>query len=141
MHGLFKRSKHYRGVTDMTLVRINQMAREAVGFALWLVGVMLNMAAVVWLGFQVLKWLHDGYWTNQPTVMSWMRDFCPGACSFVNNPHSWFGAAKVMHLLYGTPSGLALSLIGIGCAVVSVSVADHRADALRVTKSPRAASF
>jgi hypothetical protein len=134
-------TSHDPGAAIMTLARIHEMARETVGFALWLTGVVLNMAALVWLGFQVLKWLHDGYWTHQPTVMSWLRDFCPGACSFVNNPHSWFGAAKVMHLLYQMPSGLALSLIGIGCAVLSVSVADHRADALRVTKSPRTASF
>ncbi|RDS86322.1 hypothetical protein [Dyella psychrodurans] len=125
----------------MTLARMDQMTREAVGFALWLAGVILNMAAFVWLGFQVLKWLHDGYWTNQPTVMSWMRDFCPGACSFVNNPHSWYGVARVMHLLYQMPSGLALSLIGVGCAVVSVSVADHRIDAFHVTKLPSAATF
>src|SRR5215469_7585598 len=125
----------------MAKARIDNVARETVGFGLWLAGVILNLGALIWLGFQVLKWLYDGYWTNQPTVMAWMRDFCPGACSFVNNPHSWYGAAKLVNVLYAMPCGFALCLAGIGCAAVSVSVADHRPEALFVTKSPRTASF
>jgi hypothetical protein len=125
----------------MMAARIDEVARETVGFALWLAGVILNMGALLWVGFQTLKWLHDGYWTNQPSVMYWVHGFCPGACTFVNNPHSWYGAAKLMRLLSEMPSGLALALIGIGFGVISVSVSDHRPDALRVTKSPRAAVF
>ena len=125
----------------MTMARINQIAREVVGFILWLGGVILNMAALVWCGFQLLRWLHDGYWTNQPTLEAWMRNYCPDACTFANNPHSWFGVAKLVHFIYQMPSGLALSVLGVICAVLSVSVADHRPDILGAAKQTRTVPF
>jgi len=118
----------------MTTMRLEVLAREGVAFSLWLGAVMLNMASVLWLGFQGLQWLHDGHWTRQPPVMAWVRGVCPGACSFVNNPHSWYGAAKVARILSDVPSGLALAVIGVALGVLSVSVSDHRPLAPRVTR-------
>jgi hypothetical protein len=123
----------------MTMARVDELARDALAFALWLVAVILNMSAALWLGFQCLKWLHDGYWTSQPTVMFWVRGFCAEACSFMNNPHSWYGAAKLARLLSDMPSGAALVLLGIVCGVLSVSVSDHRPEALSVTNTRNAA--
>jgi hypothetical protein len=125
----------------MTLARIDDVARSALALLLWLVAVTLNMGAMLWLGFQVLKWLHDGYWTKQPPVMFWLREFCPGWCAYLNNPHSWYGAAKAALILSQVPSGLALILVGTICAVLNVSVHDRRREAPRVTKSRAAASF
>lgn len=118
----------------MTTTRIAELAREGVGFSLWLAAVVLNMVSVLWLGFQGLQWLHDGRWTNQPPVMAWIRGVCPGACTFVTNPHSWYGAAKLARFLAEVPSGLALALIGVALGVLSVSVSDHRPVAPRVTQ-------
>lgn len=120
----------------MTMARFDEWAKEAVAFSLWLIGVMLNMAAALWLGFQCLRWLHDGYWTSQPPVMAWMGSICPGACAFVNNPHSWYGAAKVARMLSHVPTGAALSLIGVVLGVLSVSVSDRRPLAPNVTRQP-----
>jgi len=125
----------------MTFARIDEMTRSALALFLWLVAVMLNMAAVLWLGFQILRWLHDGYWTDQPTVMFWLRDFCPDASAYLNNPHSWYGAAKAALVLSRMPSGLALVCAGTFCAVLNVSVCDRRPEAPRVTKSRAAATF
>lgn len=125
----------------MTFARIDEMARNTLAFFLWLGAVTLHMSAVLWLGFQGLKWLHDGYWTRQPTVMYWVSDVYPDAGAFLNNPHSWYGAAKVALVLSNVPSGLALVFIGIICAVLSVSVSDRRPEAPRVTKSRAAATF
>jgi len=125
----------------MTFARIDDVGRSALALFLWLSAVTLNMAAVLWFGFQGVKWLHDGYWTKQPTVMFWLREFCPGWCTFLNNPHSWYGAAKVALVLSELPSGLALVLVGMVCAVLNVSVCDRRPEAPRVTKSQTAASF
>lgn len=124
----------------MTTSRLEDIAREVLAFSLWLAAVVLNMASALWLGFQGLKWLHDGYWTKQPPVISWIRDVCPGACSFVNNPHSWYGAAKVARFLSEVPSGLALALLGIVLGVLSVSISDHRPVAPNVTRM-RARAF
>ncbi|HUA81269.1 MAG TPA: hypothetical protein VL997_12905 [Dyella sp.] len=124
----------------MTMSRLEDIAREVLAFSLWLGAVVLNMASALWLGFQGLKWLHDGYWTNQPPVIAWIRDVCPGACSFVNNPHSWYGAAKVARFLSEVPSGLALALIGIVLGVLSVSISDRRPVAPNVTRL-RAGAF
>lgn len=118
----------------MTTMRLEVLAREGMAFSLWLAAVVLNMASVLWLGFQGLQWLHDGHWTKQPPVMAWVRGVCPGACSFVNNPHAWYGAAKVARILSDMPSGLALALIGVALGVLSVSVSDHRPLAPRVTR-------
>ena len=123
-----------RRYVTMTTMRLEVLAREGVAFSLWLGAVMLNMASVLWLGFQGLQWLHDGHWTRQPPVMAWVRGVCPGACSFVNNPHSWYGAAKVARILSDVPSGLALAVIGVALGVLSVSVSDHRPLAPRVTR-------
>ena len=125
----------------MTMARINQIAPEVVGFILRLGGVIQKNAALVWCGFQLLRWLHDGYWTNQPTLEAWMRNYCPDACTFANNPHSWFGVAKLVHFIYQMPSGLALSVLGVICAVLSVSVADHRPDILGAAKQTRTVPF
>jgi hypothetical protein len=125
----------------MIFARIDEMARNTLGFFLWLAAVVLHMSAVLWLGFQALKWLHDGYWTNQPTVMYWIRNAYPDAGVFLNNPHSWYGAAKVALVLSELPSSMALIFFGLICAVLSVSVADRRPEAPRVTKSRAAASF
>ncbi|GGA01095.1 hypothetical protein GCM10011408_22850 [Dyella caseinilytica] len=108
---------------------------------LWLAAVTLNMGAVLWLGFQILRWLHDGYWTDQPTVMFWLRDFFPDASAYLNNPHSWYGAAKAALVLSRMPSGFALVCIGTFFAVLNVSVSDRRPEAPMVTKSRAAASF
>ncbi|WP_233842820.1 hypothetical protein [Dyella sp. 2HG41-7] len=118
----------------MTTSRLEDIAREVLSFSLWLAAVVLNMASVLWLGFQGLKWLHDGYWTKQPPVIAWIRDMCPGACSFVNNPHSWYGAAKVARFLSEVPSGVALALLGIALGVLSVSISDRRPVAPSVTR-------
>jgi hypothetical protein len=118
----------------MSLQRLEQLTREGASFALWLAAVVLNMASVLWLGFQGLQWLHDGHWTRQPPVMAWIHGLCPGACDFVNNPHSWYGAAKLARLLSEVPSGLALALIGLALGVLSVSVSDHRPLAPSVTR-------
>lgn len=123
----------------MSMARVDDMARDALAFVLWLVAVILNMTVVLWLGFQALKWLHDGHWTKQPTVMFWVRDFYPEAYSFVNNPHSWYGAAKAVQLLSEVPTGVALVLLGVACAVLSVSVSDRRPESISVTKSRTAA--
>lgn len=122
-------------VLSMTTTRFEQLAREGMGFSLWLAAVMLNMVSVLWLGFQALQWLHDGHWTRQPPVMAWIRSVCPGVCSFMDSPHSWYGVAKVARLLSEVPSGLALALIGVALGVLSVSVSDHRPLAPSVTKS------
>lgn len=125
----------------MTFARIDEMARNTLGFFLWLAAVTLHMSAVLWLGFQGLKWLHDGYWTRQPTVMYWIHNIYPDAGTFLSNPHSWYGAAKLALVLSNVPSGLALIILGLICAALSVSVSDRRPEAPRVTKSPAAASF
>ena len=125
---------YMRRYPPMTTKRLEELAREALSFVLWLSAVMLNMASVMWLGFQGLQWLHDGHWTRQPPVMAWIHGVCPGACDFVNNPHSWYGAAKLVRFLYDVPSGLALALIGIALGVLSVSVSDHRPLAPSVTQ-------
>jgi uncharacterized membrane protein len=125
----------------MTFARFDEMARNTLGFFLWLAAVVLHMSAVLWVGFQGLKWLHDGYWTSQPTVMYWVSSIYPGASFLLNNPHSWYGAAKLALFLSALPSGLGLIFLGILCAVLSVSVADRRPEAHRVTKSRTAASF
>jgi hypothetical protein len=125
----------------MTFARVDEMARSTLGFFLWLAAVMLHMAAVLGVGFQGVKWLHDGYWTSQPTVMYWVRDLYPDAGSALNNPHSWYGAAKVALVLSQLPTGLALLVMGIACAALSVSISDRRPEAPRVTKSRAAASF
>jgi hypothetical protein len=127
--------------TGMSFARIDEMTRSAMALCLWLAAVMLNMGAVLWLGFQVLHWLHDGYWTDQPTVMFWVRHFYPDVPIYLNNPHSWYGAAKAALLLSRMPSGLALISAGIVCAVLNVSICDRRPEAPRVTKSRAAASF
>lgn len=126
----------YRYVA-MTSARFQALAFEGMSLSLWLVAVMLNMIAVLWLGFQGLQWLHDGHWTTQPPVMSWIRGVCPGVCDFANNPHSWYGIAKVVRLLSETPSGLALALIGVALGVLSVSISDHRPLAPSVTYADR----
>jgi hypothetical protein len=125
----------------MTLARIDEITRSALALCLWLAAVMLNMSAVLWLGFQVLRWLHDGYWTAQPTVMFWIRNFCPDVSMCLSNPHSWYGAAKLALVLSRMPSGLALMCAGMVCAVLNVSVCDRRPEAPSVTKSRAAASF
>lgn len=125
----------------MKMMRFDELAKEAVAFLLWLGAVMLNMAAALWFGFQCLKWLHDGYWTHQPPVMAWIGNVCPGACAFVNNPHSWYGAAKLARLLSELPSGVGLALLGVVLGVLSVSVSDHRPRAPRVTRAQRHTSF
>jgi hypothetical protein len=125
----------------MRYARIDEVTRSALALFLWLVAVTLNMAAMIWLGFQVVKWLHDGYWTKQPPVMFWLREFCPGWCVYLNNPHSWYGAAKLALILSDLPSGLGLIFLGTVCAVLNVSVSDRRPEAPRVTKSQTAASF
>lgn len=118
----------------MTIKRVGDVAREVLAFSLWLAAVVLNMASVLWLGFQGLKWLHDGYWTHQPPVMAWVRGICPNACAFVTHPHAWYGAAKLVRVLSQVPAGLALTLIGIALGVLSVSMSRHRSVAPRVTK-------
>jgi hypothetical protein len=125
----------------MTFARFDQMARNTVGFFLWLAAVVLHMSAVLWLGFQGLKWLHDGYWTSQPTLMYWIRSVSPDASAFLSNPHSWYGAAKVALFFSAVPTGLALIFVGILCAALSVSVSDRRPEAPRVTKARAAATF
>jgi hypothetical protein len=125
----------------MSYARVDEMARNTLGFFLWLGAVVLHMSAALWLGFQGLKWLHDGYWTSQPTVMYWIRSLYPDADAFLNNPHSWYGAAKVALFLSAMPSSVGLIFLGIICAVLSVSVSDRRPEAPRVTKSRAAASF
>ena len=125
----------------MKFARVDEMARNTLGFFLWLAAVVLHMSAVLWLGFQALKWLHDGYWTSQPTVMYWIRNVYPDVSAYLNNPHSWYGAAKAALFLSALPSGMALVLGGIICAVLSVSVSDRRPEAPRVTKSRAAATF
>jgi hypothetical protein len=120
--------------TIMTTMRVDELARESVAFSLWLSAVLLNMVSVLWLGFQGLQWLHDGHWTNQPPVLNWIRGVCPDMCTFVNNPHSWYGAAKVVRMLSELPSGLALALFGIALGVLSVSISDHRPLAPSVTR-------
>src|SRR5581483_7982834 len=100
-------------VTVMTTMRVEELAREGVAFSLWLSAVLLNMVSVLWLGFQGLQWLHDGRWTSQPPVLNWICGVCPDMCSFVDNPHSWYGAAKVVRVLSEVPSGLALALLGV----------------------------
>ena len=119
----------------MTTMRFDELAREGMSLSLWLAAVMLNMISVLWLGFQGMQWLHDGHWTHQPPVMVWIRGVCPDACTFVNNPHSWYGAAKLARFLSEVPSGLALALIGIALGVLSVSVSDHRPVAPSVTRT------
>jgi hypothetical protein len=125
----------------MTFARIDEITRNAVGLCLWLVAVTLNMAAVLWLGFQILKWLHDGYWTAQPTVMYWMHGFCPGLCSSLHNPRSWFGAAKAALFVARMPTGVALMLTGMTCVVLSAAAGSRLPETAKVTKSPVAASF
>ena len=117
----------------MTTKRLEELAREGASLSLWLMAVMLNMTAVLWLGFQGLQWLHDGHWTNQPTVLTWIHGVCPGACDFLNHPHSWYGAVKLARFLSEVPTGLALALIGLALGVLSVSVSDRRPVAPRVT--------
>jgi hypothetical protein len=65
--------------------------------------------------------------------MTWIHGVCPDACEFVTNPHSWYGAAKLVRFLSDVPSGLALALIGIMLGVLSVSVSDRRPLAPSVT--------
>ncbi|GLQ98772.1 hypothetical protein [Dyella mobilis] len=125
----------------MTFARFDQISRGAVALCLWLVAVTLNMAAVLSLGFQGLKWLHDGYWTAQPTVMYWMHGFCPGLCSSLHNPHSWYGAAKAALAVSQMPTGLALMLAGMTCVILSATVGDHRLEARKVRNSPGTASL
>jgi hypothetical protein len=125
----------------MTFARFDEMARNTLGFFLWLAAVVLHMSAVLWVAFQGLKWLHDGYWTSQPPVMYWISNVYPDAGSLLNNPHSWYGAAKVALFLSALPSSLGLIFLGLFCAVLSVSVSDRRPEAPRVTKSRAAASF
>lgn len=119
----------------MTTQRLEDLALEGLSFSLWLTAVVLNMASVLWLGFQGLQWLHDGHWTNQPPVVTWISGVCPGLCDFLNNPHSWYGVAKLARVLSEVPSGLALALIGIALGVLSVSMSDRRPLALRVTRA------
>ena len=133
MHELMHPTTQIRRCFAMTTTRFTELAREGMGFSLWLGAVMLNMISVLWLGFQGLQWLHDGHWTKQPPVMAWIRGVCPDACTFVNNPHSWYGAAKLVRFLGDVPSGLALTLIGIALGVLSVSISDHRPLAPSVT--------
>lgn len=121
-------------VTVMTTMRFEELAREGMAFSLWLSAVLLNMVSVLWLGFQGLQWLHDGHWTNQPPVLNWIRGVCPDMCTFVDNPHSWYGAAKVIRVLSEVPSGLALALLGIALGALSVSISDHRPLAPSVTR-------
>jgi hypothetical protein len=130
-----------RRVSRMTFARIDEITRSALALCLWLAAVMLNMGAVLWLGFQVLRWLHDGYWTAQPTVMFWIRNAFPDASLYLSNPHSWYGAAKLALVLSRMPSGVALMCAGTVCAVLNVSVYDRRPEAPSVTKSRAAASF
>jgi hypothetical protein len=125
----------------MAKARLEQAARGALGWVLWLVGVALNLVAICWLGFQALHWLQTGAWLNQPTLFSWVGEVCPGACSFATNPHSWFGAAKLIRLLQEIPSGLGLAIVGFGFALLSVSVADNRPEAPPVRKPRTLASF
>ena len=110
----------------MTVKRLDELAWEGLSFSLWLAAVVLNMVSVLWVGFQGLQWLHDGHWTDQPPVMTWIHGVCPGACDFMTNPHSWYGVAKLVRFLSEVPSGLALALIGVMLGVLSVSVSDHR---------------
>lgn len=125
----------------MTFARVDDMARSVLAFFLWLTAVTLNMSAVLWLGFQVMRWLHDGYWTAQPPVKFWIRQLYPDVLAYLNNPHSWYGAAKLALLLSGMPSGLGLVCLGLACAVLNVSIGDRRPEAPRVTKSRAAATF
>jgi hypothetical protein len=125
----------------MTFARIDEITRSALALCLWLLAMTLNMGALLWLGFQILRWLHDGYWTAQPTVMFWIRNFYPDLSVYLNNPHSWYGAAKVALLLSRMPSGLALLFGGVFCAVLNVSVNDRRPVAPRVGKSRAAAAL
>ena len=119
----------------MTTTRFHALALEGMSLSLWLGAVMLNMISVLWLGFQGLQWLHDGHWTAQPPVMTWIRNVCPGVCAYMDNPHSWYGLAKLAQFLSQVPSGLALALIGIALGVLSVSVSDHRPMARSVTRA------
>jgi hypothetical protein len=121
----------------MAKARFEHAMRGALGWVLWLVGVSLNAVAISWLGFQTLRWLQTGSWTNQTTLFSWIGEVCPGACTFATNPHSWFGAAKLIRLLQEIPCGLALAMVGFGLAVLSVSVTDNRPEPPPVSK-PRA---
>jgi hypothetical protein len=121
-------------VSAMTTKRLKDLAWEGMSFSLWLAAVMLNMVSVLWLGFQGLQWLHDGHWTKQPPVITWISGVCPGVCGFLNNPHSWYGVAKMARMLSEVPSGLALALIGIALGVLSVSISDRRPLAPRVTR-------
>jgi hypothetical protein len=121
-------------VSAMTTKRLKDLAWEGMSFSLWLAAVMLNMVSVLWLGFQGLQWLHDGHWTKQPPVITWINGVCPGVCEFLNNPHSWYGVAKMARMLSEVPSGLALALIGIALGVLSVSISDRRPLAPRVTR-------
>jgi hypothetical protein len=121
--------------------RLEHATRGALGWVLWLVGVSLNVVAIIWLGFQTLRWLQTGDWSNQPTLFSWVNEVCPGACTFATNPHSWSGAAKLIRLLQEIPCGLALALIGFALAVFSVSVTDNRPEPPPVRKSRTLPSF
>ncbi|MBE1160935.1 hypothetical protein [Dyella acidiphila] len=125
----------------MTFARIDELTRSALALCLWLIAVTLNMAAVLWLGFQIVRWLHDGHWTAQPTVMFWIQSYYPDVMGSLSNPHSWYGAAKMALVLARMPSGLALVCLGMVCAALNVSVYDRRPEAPRVTKSRAAASF
>lgn len=125
----------------MTKTRLEYVMRGALGWVLWLTGVALNLVAVFWLGFQALRWLQTGAWTKQPTLFSLVGDVCPGACSFATNPHSWFGAAKLVRLLQAIPCGLALAMIGFALALLSVSVSDNRPEPPPVRRSRAVASF
>jgi hypothetical protein len=125
----------------MAKARLEHAVRGTLGLVLWLLGVTLNVVAVLWLGFQALRWLQTGDWTNQPTLFSWVGEVCPGACMFATNPHSWFGAAKLIRLLQEIPCGMALAVIGFGFAVLSVSVTDNRPEPPPVRKAHTLPSF
>jgi hypothetical protein len=124
-----------------TKTRLEHAMRGALGLVLWVMGAAMNLVAVAWLGFQTLRWLQTGAWTNQPTLFSWVGDVCPGACSFATNPHSWFGAAKLIRLLQEIPSGMALAILGFAFAILSVSVSDNRPEPPPVRKSRTLAPF
>jgi hypothetical protein len=68
-------------------------------------------------------------------------EVCPGACTFATNPHSWFGAAKLIRLLQEIPSGLALAIVGFAFAILSVSVTDNRPEPPPVRKPRTLPSF
>lgn len=125
----------------MGKAQLEHAMRGALGWVLWLIGVSLNVVAICWLGFQTLRWLQTGDWTNQPTLFSWVGEVCPGACTFATNPHSWFGAAKLIRLLQEIPCGLALAMVGFAFAILSVSVTDNRPEPPPVRKSRTLPSF